>query len=84
MRQGADRAGEFADAHVLGGLPEALDIPLRLGIPVSQLEAERNWLGVNAVGAADHGRVFELPGSALQDFRKPLEIGGDDGQTPGR
>ena len=74
------RAGKLAHAHVLGGSLEAFDVALRLGIPVGQLEAEGNRLGVNAVSAADHGRVFELPGAAFEDLGKPFEIGGDDGR----
>src|SRR5581483_5967627 len=35
-------------------------------------------LGVYAVGAADHGRVLELPRSALEDVGKPLQILRDD------
>ena len=41
-------------------------VALHLGIPVEQLEAEGGGLGVDAVGAADGGRVLELEGAALE------------------
>ena len=57
---------------------KARDVALRLGVPVGQLEAKRDGLGVDAVGAADHGRVFEFPGAAFQHGGKLFQIGGDD------
>ena len=53
---------------------KALDVALRLRVPVGQLEAEGDGLGVDAVGASDHGRVLELPGAALQHFGEALQI----------
>jgi hypothetical protein len=66
VAEGADGAGELADAHVLGGGVEAGQVALHLRIPVEQLEAEGGRLGVDAVGAADGGRVLELDGAALE------------------
>ena len=60
MRGVADRARDLADSHLLGGHLEALEVALHLGVPVRQLEAERDRLGVNAVRAADLRRVLEL------------------------
>ena len=80
MGQGSHGAGKLAHAHILGGAFEALDVSLRLGIPISQLEAEGNWLGVNAVGAANHRDILELPGAAFEHFGKPFEIGSNDGR----
>ena len=74
----SDRAGELAYAHVFGGGLEASDVALRLGIPVGDLEAEGDGLGVDAVGAADHGRVFEFPGAALEHLGEALQILRDD------
>ncbi len=68
MGQGADRAGEFADAHVFGGVPETREVALSFGIPVRELEAEGDGFGVDAVGASDLGRVFELPGALLESL----------------
>ena len=66
VAEGADRAGELAHAHVLGCGVEAGQVALHLGVPVEQLEAEGRGLGVDAVGAADGGRVLELEGAALE------------------
>jgi hypothetical protein len=66
VAKGAHRAGELAHAHILGRRVEAGQVALHLGVPVEQLEAEGGRLGVNAVGAADGGRVLELDGAALE------------------
>ena len=63
VAKGADGAGELAHAHVFGRRVEAGQVALHLGVPVQQLEAEGGRLGVNAVGAADGGRVLELEGA---------------------
>ena len=57
---------------------KARDVALSLGVPVGQLEAKRDGLGVNAVGTADHGCVFEFPGAAFQHGGKFFQVGGDD------
>ena len=74
----AHRSGKFSHPHVFGGAAKARDIALGLGVPVGQLETKRDGLGVNAVGAADHGRVFEFPGAAFQHGGKLFQIGGDN------
>ena len=66
VAEGADGARELADAHVFGGGVEAGEVALHLGIPVQQLETEGCRLGVDAVGAADGGRVLELDGAMLE------------------
>ena len=76
--EGAHRSGKFSHPHVFGGAAKARDIALGLGVPVGQLETKRDGLGVNAVGAADHGRVFEFPGAAFQHSGKLFQIGGDN------
>ena len=70
VAEGADGAGELADAQVFGGGVEAGEVALHLGVPVEQLEAEGGGLGVDAVGAADDGRVLELDGAALEDVER--------------
>ncbi len=66
MAERAHRARQLAHAHVLGRGVEAGSVALHLGVPVEQLEAEGGGLGVDAVGAADGGRVLELDGAALE------------------
>ena len=78
MGKRAHRAGKFSHPHVFSGAAKARDVALGLGVPVGQLEAKRDGLGVDAVGTADHGRVFEFPGAAFQHVRKLFQIGGDD------
>src|SRR5271170_2980594 len=67
MAEGADRSGELADAHSLGGGAEAGEVALSLGVPVEQLEAEGGWFGVDAVGPADGGRVLEFNGAFFEN-----------------
>src|SRR5438445_10944738 len=76
--QCADRPGELSDAHVLRCVLKTRDIALRFGIPVGQLDSKSNRLGVHTVSAADHGRVFELPGAALEDLGKLSQVFRDD------
>ena len=66
VREGADRAGELADADRRPGAAHALDVAAELGVPQRQLQAERHRLGVDAVGAADHRRrpVLDARGRA--------------------
>src|SRR5581483_7830508 len=67
MTEGADRAGEFAHAHVFGSGFKACKVARHLGVPVQQLEAEGGGLGVNAVRAAYGGRVLEFECAALEN-----------------
>ena len=78
MAEGSDCARELAHAHVFGGGIEALEIALHLGVPVEQLEAEGGGLGVDAVGAADGGRVLELEGAALEHGHERHDAFTDD------
>ena len=70
VAEGADGSGELADAEVFGGGVEAGEVALDLGVPEEELEAEGGGLGVDAVGAADDGRVLELDGALLEDCRR--------------
>src|SRR5438552_11656493 len=74
----ADCPGELSYAHVLRRALKASDIALCFGIPVGQLDSKSNRLGVDTVGAADHGRVFEFPGTAFQDLGELLKTRADD------
>ncbi len=66
VAEGADRAGELADAEVFGGGVEAGEVALHLRVPEQQFEAEGGGFGVDAVGAADDGRVLELEGALFE------------------
>ena len=79
VRAVADRAGELADAHLLGGHLEALDVALHLGVPVGKLQAEGDRLGMDAVGAADLRRVLELAARGASAHREASQVIADDG-----
>jgi hypothetical protein len=68
------RARELAHSQIFGGGLEALDVALRLRIPVGDFESKGDGFGVNAVSAPDHRRVFELPGPAFEHLGKTVEI----------
>ena len=74
MGEDSHRARKLPDPHVFGRRSKSRDIALRLRVPVRQLEAKRNGLGVNAVRASHHGRVFEFPRAAFEHLRQPLQI----------
>ncbi len=79
VAEGAYGSGELADAEVFGGGVEAGEVALHLGVPEEQLEAEGGGFGVDAVGAADDGSVFELEGALLEGFGEGDDAGADDG-----
>ena len=70
----ADGAGEFSDAHVFGGGAKAGDVALGFRVLVGEFESEGDGLGVDAVSAADLGRVFEFPGAAGEDCGEFLQV----------
>src|ERR1700690_3475206 len=72
-----DRAGKLADAQVLCRSLEARYIALRLRIPVRDLEAEGDRLGVDSVRAANHRTVFEFPRAAFEHVSETFEIASD-------
>jgi hypothetical protein len=71
MRERADGAGDLADPHDLPGAAEAFDVAAQLRIPERQLQAERHHLGVHAVRAADHRRLFVFSGARLDGVGEP-------------
>ena len=79
VAEGADGAGELADAEVFGGGVEAGEVALHLGVPEEELEAEGGGFGVDAVGAADGRGVLELEGTAEEDLHEPGDAVGDEG-----
>ena len=82
VAEGADGAGKLADAHVFGGCLEAGKVALHLGVPVQQLETEGRRLGVDAVSAADGGRVLELDGTTLEHREQSLDPCSNELPTP--
>ena len=75
--QRADGARELAHPHLLPGRVETLDVAPDLAVPVGQLETERGRLGMHAVRAADHHRVFELERAGAQDSVQFAQLLGD-------
>ena len=63
---GADRAGQLADGDGVASRTQPPAVAVGLQCPEGQLGPEGGRLGVDAVGAADHGGVAELEGPALQ------------------
>ena len=63
----ADGSREFAHAHVFRSRVKAHQVALHLSEPVQQLETESCGFGMNAMRAADGGRVLEFEGAALED-----------------
>src|SRR5579884_2708513 len=53
MRASAYRAGNFADPHLARGSGKALRIAAIFRVPVGNLQAKGDWLGVDTVRAAD-------------------------------
>ena len=65
----ADRAGQLADRDLVARLDQRAPAAAQLGVPARALEAEGDRLGVDAVRAADHGRVAVALG--LRAARRP-------------
>src|SRR2546425_1697808 len=78
MGEGANRPGELSYAHVLRRVLKTRNIAMGLGVPIGQLDSKSNRFRVDTVSAADHGRVFELPGAALEDLGKLSQVFRDD------
>ncbi len=60
MAEGADGAGELADAEILGSGVEPAEVPAHFGVPEQQFEAESSGFGVYSMGAPDGGGVLKL------------------------
>ena len=70
----ADRSGDLADRHVLAGKVEAALVAAQFVVPDGELEAERRRFGVDAVGAADHDRVFVLDRLLADDLDQTSRV----------
>jgi len=79
LAEGADGAGDLADAEVFGGGIEATEVAAHLGVPEQELHAEGGGFGVDTVGAADGGGVLELDGTGAEDVSKTHDAGADEG-----
>jgi hypothetical protein len=71
---GADRPGELTDAHLPRGVAQAGAAAADLGAPAGELEAEGDGLGVDPVGAADHGQIAVAPGLLRQGVHQPPAV----------
>ena len=67
VTKGSHSSGKLAHAHILSGRVETDQIALDLCKPVEQFEAEGCRLGMDAVRAADGGRVLEFEGPPLEN-----------------
>ena len=74
VREGADRAGELADADRVTRALHALDGALKLRVPERELEAERHRLGVDAVRPPDHRRPAMLERAVADRLAERGEI----------
>ena len=75
MAEGADGPGELADAEVFRSGVEAGEVALHLGVPEEEFEPEGGGFGMNAVGAADDGRVFELERAPFEGLPERNDAG---------
>ena len=73
MRAGADRAGNLSHGHLARGGFDARGVAAIFVVPVRDFQAESDRLGVNAVRAADFGRVLEFPRALFKDFAEPRD-----------
>ena len=60
MSEGAHGARELAHGHDLPRARDPRHVPIELGVPQRQLQAQRHGLGVHAVRAPDHRRAAVL------------------------
>ena len=72
----ADGPGYFPHSDCLFSLAKALLVAPHLFNPYRQLEAEGNWLGMNAVGAPYHRGIFVLHGFLCQHCNQFFNIFG--------
>jgi hypothetical protein len=68
MRSIADGAGNFANGHLRGGGAEARDVALIFSEPIGDFQAKGDGLGVNAVGAANLGRVAKFVSAQIENL----------------
>src|SRR5437764_13292262 len=74
MSESPHGAGELAHAHLFGSALKASNMTDNFGIPDSQLQSESGGLGMDAVSAPDHGRVFKFMGAAFKGVAKVMQV----------
>src|SRR4051812_48966489 len=75
-RVGADGSRELPHPHPLQGPREPLPVAVELESPAGELQAERRWLGMNAVGPAHlegHAVLFGAGNDGGERAVDPLE-----------
>ena len=73
MRAGPHRAGNFSHRHLPRRHLKTRRVAAVFGVPVGDLQAEGDRLGVNSVRAADFGSVLEFPGAAFEHVAQLLD-----------
>ena len=76
--EGADGARQRAGRHLLARRDQPLLGAVELGVGVSELQAEGDGLGVDAVAAADGRRHLVLERAALQGGEQGVDIGNEE------
>ena len=74
VRVRADGARDRSDAHGVARPGQALRVALELGKPAGGLEAERDRLRVDAMGAPDHRRLAMLDRQAPDHLDEPRQL----------
>ena len=74
----ADRAGDRRGRNLLARRDEPGASALKLGMGVSELEAEGRRLGVDAMRAADGRGRLVLEGAALEGGQQRVDVGDED------
>ena len=72
---GADGARNGAGGDLGPGRFQALPVAFEFGVEARQLEAEGGELGVDAMAAADADVQPVLPGPALENLEKLVDVG---------
>ena len=70
----AHGAAHLARLDAPGGIAEPVQVALHFLVPEGPFEAEAGDVGVDAVRAADAGRVLELQGALLQHGQQVLQV----------
>jgi hypothetical protein len=72
--ESTDRTGERAGADLVPSPQQALAVAAELGMEGGKLEAEGGGLRLDAVAAADAGRVLVLEGPPLECCQHPVHV----------
>ena len=72
--EGSDGSGNFAGGDFGAGGQQPLVVALEFGVEAGEFQAKGHWLGMDAVRAADHDRVLEFVGAAVENCQQNLDI----------